>query len=248
MVRVPSLLRLPLLALLPLLPFGASYVACANFASSEVAPVAVDGATPVADGAPPPDALALSDANPEDAGPPEPPDAEPPEAGPVAKRVFVTNLPYEGVFLSGRAAADTICSNEATTAGLRGKWVAYLSISAENALNRLPVNGVWSSLSPQLGQAGDVVFASRSAIPNGPAYPIDRSASGAPPTESSTAVWTGTLGDGRADLDGGTCGDWTAAEAYGRIGAWSASGDAGTWSSTETPQCLKPAHFYCFEI
>lgn len=74
------------------------------------------------------------------------PDAEAGASGGGA-RVFVTATSYAAKSLGGGASrvagADGFCANAAAAAGLGGNWVAWLSTSTVNAIDRVTGTGPW---------------------------------------------------------------------------------------------------------
>src|SRR5262245_51629174 len=75
-----------------------------------------------------------------------------PDLTPVQKRVFVTagswngNLKAAGAGSDGLDGANKLCQGAATTAGLGGTWVAWLSDSTHDAKDRIADVGPWYRL------------------------------------------------------------------------------------------------------
>jgi hypothetical protein len=222
-------------------------------------------------------------ATPDGGSPADPttPTAPVPEAGsdvgdsepvPGAKRVFVTSLTYTGDLASeGKAAtgllgADNICNEHAKAANLGGNWVAWVSTSTEDAIDRVPDVGPWYFV-----DRTTKVFPSKFYIKDGPLVPLvidERGLTLEGPGLSRLYVWTGTDNSGRHDvrpryyaqgvsfpIDG--CSDWTSAASgstggvharasYGQASTatWTDSGTGYDGSSTD---CSQRLHLHCFE-
>jgi hypothetical protein len=190
-----------------------------------------------------------------------PPDADlvPPEAAdgagvifsdgpPRAMRVFVTSGKWDGNLLraaivaggsvsTGLAGGDTLCNLSAHAAGLGGTWVAWLSDSTTDAIDRIRDVGPWYGLD------GAKVFESRAALTADPLVALEVNEVG---TRTDYAPWTGTLADGTKAAS--TCGDWrsNSDRTYGLCGYSDSTGQR-TWSEGVLPLCNNPYNLYCFE-
>lgn len=168
-------------------------------------------------------------------------DAPPDEPDPVAgaKRIFVTRGTYEGALAidaeRGIAAADTICTMRAKAAGLGGTWIAWLSTSELDAIDRVKSLGPWQVV------RGDVVFENRAQLYGEPLAAIDRDERGVELSEA--AVWTGTGRGGLRTAE--TCGDWQVPTARGRIGKESTS---FAWTDYSSAWCGELKHLLCLEL
>ena len=189
-----------------------------------------------------------------------------------SKRVFVTSKGFAADFTQqtgisdGLAAADALCTQTAQGSGLGGAWVAWLSSSTADAIDRIPGDGPWYRLD------GTLVFADRSELATGPRVPlkIDDQVRDFCNYDFGTpgpSVWTGTAIGGRAaidlDKDMGTstlltCNDWsttTEQPVAAGIFCWTAAAwtDVTGWTQWErsAPSCLSPSYdrrrLYCFE-
>ncbi len=123
------------------------------------------------------------------------------------RRVFVSSAEYPGNF--ELAEADASCQAAAQSAGLGGKWSAWISTS------RIPAQ-------TRIGDHTYMLVDKETIIANNKADLLDGSLQNAislneQGSPSSATVWTGTLGDGTASSD--TCTDWSGAGIgrYGRI-------------------------------
>lgn len=145
---------------------------------------------------------------------------------------FVTSTTTSGN-MGGLAGADQLCAERAFAAGLPGTFVAWLSSSTEDAIDRLAGAGGWL-------RTDGKPFAND---PRGPIYyPLRLD-------EFGNDLWTGsaltgTTPSGTATL-GQTCQDWTAAAGYAGTGAIHTT--TVSWTSYYGGDtCVYPTHIYCF--
>ena len=161
------------------------------------------------------------------------------------KRFFTTSAIYDGHGVGGLAGADAKCNLAALAGDLGGTWVAWLSDSTTDAIDRIPDVGPWF-----LVNGYTAVFAGKAQLAGNPlAYlPIDEMGDRMSQTEGQGRfVWTGTVAGGTR---GATCADWTDAT----IGETGTAGDLlytdGRWTDGEQPaqeSCNLLHHLYCFE-
>jgi hypothetical protein len=173
----------------------------------------------------------------------QPPDGTQP---PGARRVFVTQGSYTGALTSyvtaadGLAAGDKICNLRAQAQNLGGTWVAWLSSSSKDAIDRVTSVGPWHRLD------GPIAFANRAQLYGEPAVNLDIDEQGDRiyPGGGEVAVWTGTKAGGLHHAD--TCGDWTvaASTAMGRFGVDSTTFD---WTDVLSRYCTTEQRLICFE-
>jgi hypothetical protein len=175
---------------------------------------------------------------------------------PHQERLFLTHDRWDGDLVgaatalgisvtTGIAAGDALCNRAATSAGLGGTWIAWLSDGAHDAIDRVKDVGPWYRVD------GVAVFAGKAALVGNPLVPIDRDETGAE-TEILDASgladipWTGTLADGTRSVS--TCGDWKSNSNadHGMAGANNTTTNA-KWSEGTVPLCNNPYHLYCFE-
>ena len=177
---------------------------------------------------------------PGDENPPSYPEDPPPAGG---KRVFVTRGTYPGALTAvmglsdGLAAGDAICQQRAKAAGLTGTWVAWLSSSSKDAIDRITAQGPWRLV------GGDVAFQNRSQLYGEPLVRLDRDERGEPLSTAIDAMaWTGTrAGGGRHAY---TCGDWTSNDGNGVYGHRAVTFD---WTESYWTTCRNALHLICFE-
>lgn len=152
------------------------------------------------------------------------------------KRVFVTSSTHTGN-LGGLTGADSICSARATSAGLGGAWVAWISGAGQSAIDRVLGSGPWTFVDETT-----VVFQTKESITTtGPAVPINMDETGV--HHPTGRAWTGTsqLGAKLAE----TCSGWVYSAAM--IGVWGDIATTTAWSKANTQTCGASARLYCFE-
>ena len=156
------------------------------------------------------------------------------------KRVFVTETTYTGSTMGGVAGADQKCNLSAQAAQLGGTWVAWVSSSSVNAIDRVTAAGPWVLIN-----TSTTIFNNKANLATSPLLPINATEQGHTITTASTVthVWTGTDNGGNAAAS--TCNGWSSSTlAYGTIGfAYSTSG----WTSYTDQDCGATNHLYCFE-
>jgi hypothetical protein len=138
--------------------------------------------------------------------------------------------------LGGFGPADAACQGEADAAGLPGTYVAWLSTSTTNAIDRISGSRGWVRTDgmPFVDTTADLAAGRLLA-------PLLLDVQGAP---GATAVFTGTLPDGTADPF--TCGDLMATAdliAYG-----TANMTSGEWTRVNASfmSCDQMVRIYCF--
>jgi hypothetical protein len=161
-------------------------------------------------------------------------DAEPP-----GLRVFVSSS-TSVANLGGRIGADAKCATLATTAGLPGTWVAWLSNedgALNNAVERVTSAGPWRLV------GGAVVATSKAQLISGALlHAIDRDEKGL--VVGTPGVWTGTGPNGNYSTN--DCNKWAGGGNNGRVGL-STSTD-GTWTSSTVDGCGQQRRIYCFQL
>lgn len=166
------------------------------------------------------------------------------------RRAFVTRGSYSGNFLDhvqtasdGLAAADAICQTRADAAQLGGTWVAWLSSSEVDALDRIGGDGPWQLVD------GTVVFANRAQLETEPSDPLMRDEYGAGLDDcfcGRVYIWSGTRAGGLRD--DATCADWTDELASGRYGQGQEySTPTFAWTDYSTSDCQDTRHLLCLE-
>jgi hypothetical protein len=151
------------------------------------------------------------------------------------KLVFLTKVQHNGI-LGGLSAADQICQQEASDAGLQGTYKAWLSTESTSAASRLANYG-----NPlRLPNGALVANGISGLLVNGPRVPINIQADGSGPVTSS--VWSGTNANGGSSL--ADCGGWVAngLGTYGRSDTTTA-----LWSSVGPQSCTVAMRLYCLQ-
>ena len=173
------------------------------------------------------------------------------DAGPVDAGMVMDSGPAdEGVQIpgfvvfvrAGQLSGDSIpdsdarCQSWAEAAGLDGQFVSWISTSQQNAIDKLPEGQAWYGLD------GNMVFADRSAIAQGPAQSISLDENGSP---VEGMVYTGTDNAG-VHTSGEDCRGWRSYYDYddGTVGD---TRSAANWTRAEVIDCGRPRHVYCFQ-
>jgi hypothetical protein len=162
---------------------------------------------------------------------------------PVSRvQVFVTSAEYNGN-LGGIDKADGKCDLQASNAGLRGSWLAWLSADDDtNAADRI-TDGEYQLLD------GTVVTNDKADLTDGTLdHPINIDPNGN--VIDGVEVWTGTSALGT--LEGRTC--RTDLDSWRSVGDGEAEGQVGdssladaAWTSAGEASCSEVSkHLYCF--
>jgi len=174
------------------------------------------------------------------------------------KTVFITSESYTGS-LGGLEGADAICQLHADAAGLKGEYIAFLSTSTTNAVQRLT-----PTLGPYVLVDGSIVVKNFAELFATTPYGADLSTYQflAQPialdewgdSHIFDAVWTGTSVNGVvADAN---CDDWmeggvSGGGLVGRLADVEAGGPLGgkdrTWTEYKSDSCARPSALYCFQ-
>ena len=154
-----------------------------------------------------------------------------------ANRAFVTSAQLVGN-LGGLAGADALCTNAASAAGLDGTFVAWLSTTTVDAIDRLAGSRGW------VRTDGTALADQPAQIASGELFvPLDLDENGHP-APLPAEPWTGTNPDGRA-ASGLSCGDWTGA-GTGQQGV--AAAGMPSFTDGGTIPCMATRSLYCFEL
>lgn len=172
-----------------------------------------------------------------DSGPDES-DAGPP---PVYNTVFVTSTSYQpGVDFDSVEAADELCAERAAAASLTGTFIAFLSSSTVNAIDRL-------AGAVGFARTDGRVFANLPTdIANGAVLrAIDVDEFGAVTGNESIGAWTGSNASGGAESS--NCGDWALSDggSYGAVGGIQAT--RNRWLYQWEFACTESLRLYCFQ-
>jgi hypothetical protein len=145
-------------------------------------------------------------------------------------------LPYQ---LGGTAAADTLCNQHAVAAGIGGSYIAWLSTSSINAIDRLGQSRGWVRRdgTPLVDTIADLVAGKFF-------YPLTIDELGNTVAFGKIAI-TGTLADGTSS--GADCNGYTAVSSvgYGGVGY---STVLWTQINNSTTECGDLVRIYCFGV
>lgn len=175
-----------------------------------------------------------------------------PVARPMPSRLaFVTAAPLTMGAL-GITDADTLCSVEATTAGLTGSFKAYLATTAAAAQTRFALTaakGGWYRVDGTPFVADPALLMN---VSGRPVAPLTQRADGSYMDDNPTShvdVWTGMNGAPNAKSTDATfsCADWTDATAAGTGRFGQASFIDERFSSSGTDACSTPRPIYCLQ-
>jgi len=178
-----------------------------------------------------------------DAGPLRDADADAPP--PEKKRIFITTTKRDGAFGS-LAAGDAYCQAAATGAGLTGSFMAFLSITGANAVDRLNGDGPWYTMDRQTLIFSGKRTGSQPISGVGPAVALTQNEIGQD-LGANVYYWTGTDPGGVASTS--NCVGWTnnavSPFASGTVGTAGTSN--GQWTAWNPMTCYSQAHLLCFE-
>lgn len=171
---------------------------------------------------------------------------------PLRKRVFTTSGSYNGKFdhpTGGILIADQRCQESADAvlpSGLGGTWVALMSDSVNNAIDRIPGQGPWYRLD-RMTQVFESRTGGANAITGIPMVPLDKDENGMTFGVNFTA-WTGS--DSGAIKAAGTsttvfCDEWLGTGGSGMTG--NVTSLTVSWIQGSMITCPGPYRLYCFE-
>jgi hypothetical protein len=168
------------------------------------------------------------------------------DAGPGPNRAFVTHDIFSAD-LGGLSGADTACAAAAVAGGLDGNFIAVMSTSATNAIDRLRGSRGWARVDGvPIVDTPDELFDNAGSSPTGELNPLALDEHGnalSPPV----IIWTGTNGSGNYDVAYGSCGDWTTTASMQAVMVGAAQRATSTFSYA-TDHCGSFERLACFEI
>lgn len=152
---------------------------------------------------------------------------------------FVTSTGTANANFPGLAGGDAICADAASSAGLAGVWVAWLSNAGIDAADRLIGDGPFRRID------GVLIAANRVALLDGTLdAPISIDENGNPVPVGSANVWTGTESDGGRSIS--TCLGWTVDSGIGTTGM--ADRTDFRWTTGFSSGCgNSDTRLYCFQ-
>jgi hypothetical protein len=158
-------------------------------------------------------------------------------------RVFVTATTYApqalGGGATGFAGADGFCANAAAAAGLDGRWVAWLSTTRTDAIERVTGDGPW-----YLVDRKTLVFLNHASLATVPRVGIGMNELGVI-GQRTNQVWTGTANGGMASPN--TCAAWSSG-ANNQKGMTGIGGQKDEWTTLFEETCDREQSLYCFEL
>jgi hypothetical protein len=153
---------------------------------------------------------------------------------------FVTSATTTGV-IGGVAGADAMCTAAATSAGLPGTFVAFLSSQAQDASDRLVGSRGWV----RAGDGAPIADTAESMLAGAIFNGIDRDENGVK-LAAQSFVWTGSTTVGGSVEN---CGEWTTTSLWGEFGfVGGAMPEMLRPYNVYTFSCGSLASVYCFEI
>jgi hypothetical protein len=157
--------------------------------------------------------------------------------------MFVTSGQYDGN-LGGLSGGDSKCARAASAAKLSGRFIAWLSDSSHNAIDRVTGNGPWYAIGPS-----DIKLFNNK--PNLTTTPLSwgQGATSVITDENGRQAdrvwtyWTGTDNGGVAS-QGKTCGDWIDNTADGLAGKIQST---GFWTNGGSYFCGSQFSLLCIQ-
>ncbi|MFA5197641.1 MAG: hypothetical protein WC437_04450 [Patescibacteria group bacterium] len=163
-----------------------------------------------------------------------------------SKLVFATSASGNGKFstwdytnLDGRAGANEICNAIASTTGLHGTFVAWISTDATDAKDYITSQAYYNLNGVKIVDSlADLIDSSLDAA-------IDRDENNVSvPTDDA---WTSTLPDGTRTA-GSTCSDWSSQAPSPAIGKSGKPSEVNSgWTMYSNRACNTTHRLYCFE-
>jgi hypothetical protein len=165
--------------------------------------------------------------------------AVPRPTAPAGARVaFRTNAGWDPT--TGLASADTLCSSQASAAGLPGAFAAFLPTSTATAVSRFDLTG------PQWVRSDGLELVARASdLAKGAVMvPLALAADGQVPA-GLFSVWTGAKGPAQVATE--SCDDWSSGVGNGQMGSPTTAGK--DWFVNGEMDCSswKTVGVYCFQ-
>jgi hypothetical protein len=156
---------------------------------------------------------------------------------PSGRLTFVS----QGTFTpgGGLAAADTLCANEASSAGLAGTYRAFPATATATAASRFsPAGADYVRIDGQPVASASTLFAGGNL-----AGGVWQQASG---TYINTSAWTGATTPGAIGAGATTCASWTSTAGTATTGL-SGVADSGFWNFAALSCSSTGIHVYCLQ-
>jgi hypothetical protein len=151
--------------------------------------------------------------------------------------VFVTSTTTTGA-IGGLANADIMCQARATSAGLPGKFVAWMSAGSITAQSRITAAGPWFLTSGELAATRAQLQAPTNAI----THPISVDENKTQSTDDE--AWTGTSNNGPSGND---CVSWNVSSPTPTGTVGNIQGSGAGWTNRRNLGCSNDRHLYCFQ-
>ena len=157
--------------------------------------------------------------------------------------IFTTSKDYTLDAIGGLAGADGICASLATAAGLAGRYIAWLSTTTVNAIDRIGSARGW--VRPDGLPVVDMINAAPIYYP--PALDETGARIVAPgQSPGSFQVYTGTNSAGM--LNQGTCGDWTDPGSSDLATFGFPTYTTSAWTDHSRTTCVRTNRLYCIGV
>jgi hypothetical protein len=165
--------------------------------------------------------------------------APPPTSGKVA---FVSTKAFAPGVGVGIAGADTVCANNATSAGLAGTFKALLATSSASAASRV-------TLAPLYVRPDGIPIATGTTIAAGSALDsgIWQRADGTYVPSTGDVVFTGAASPSATGTLTSTCSDWTSTVSTGAYIGADTFADPSWWNLASNGTCASTLAVYCLE-
>jgi len=160
------------------------------------------------------------------------------DAGPKGPlKAFVSSTLTTGN-IGGLAGADALCNNAAKAAGLPGTYVAWLSTTTVNAIDRIKADGPW-----QLVNGTEIAKTKADLVKGSLAARFDKDEKGNTPPPEEDRVWTATGPNGT--FSGEDCNAWGGTGGDGLVGEAEQTDD--DWTALEEEDCTEVNRVYCLQ-
>jgi hypothetical protein len=151
--------------------------------------------------------------------------------------------------LGGLAGADAQCQESADINRLGGTWIAWLSDSKTDAIDRVTSDGPWYTLASSggtletTGGPPQLAFAHKADLTGTPRVTIVYDQDGY--LRFAPSYWTGTRTGGTKDV--ANCKDWTSSSKTDE-GSWGTGDKTAEWTAAGTDQCWNGGVLLCLEL
>lgn len=157
----------------------------------------------------------------------------------TSNKIFITNAAYQGN-LGGISGANETCFTAARAAGLDGTWMAWVSTSTSNVIDRVRSEGPWTFVGGET-----VAFQNLAQFATDPTFPIMVNEYGVTLNDGDDFVWTGTYQGGTVNSNFSNCSDWTSTSGEAQYGR--AMYNNFHWTQDNHTSCASSFHLICIE-